>query len=70
MGFINTYHIHSLPNNKMIDFSKLNAFAEEKTQHTQPIFLTEGYKTLWEEDKMLVTNIFSYTQNVLKRLSP
>ena len=28
----------------------------------------EGLKTLWEKEKMLVTSIFSFSQNVFKRL--
>ena len=59
----------SLPNDKILDVTKLKAFADDKIKVAQmTISVFDKVKTLWEKEKMLVTRIFSFSYNVLKRL--
>ena len=39
---------------------------EKETQKMK--FVWKGWKLLWEKDKMLVSNIYSFSNNVFKRL--
>ena len=64
---------YSLPNNKILDMPKLNAFEDDKSTATQNMnffffFFWKGQKTLWDKEKKLVTSIFSFSHNVLKCL--
>ena len=60
---------NSLPNDKILDWSKLKAFADDKINvANMMIFVFDRVKTLWEKEKMLVTSIFSFSLNVFKKL--
>ena len=51
--------INSLPNGKILDWSKFKALADDKINRTKNLNLFwEGYKTFWESKKMFVTSIF------------
>ena len=54
--------LNSLPNNNILDWSKLKAFADEKMKllFKLLILFLIGLKTLWEKEKMLVTSIFFF----------
>ena len=55
--------LNSLPNDKFLDVTKLKAFADEKLNLVKmTIFSLIQQKTLWENEKMLVTRIFSFAQ--------
>ena len=58
-----------LPNNKVLDQSKLKTFADKKINVTEKLKLVLGRveKTLWEKDKKLVTSVFSFYHNFFKR---
>ena len=57
----------TLPNNKILDLSKFKAFADDKIIGTQKLnLLWEEQKTLWDNEKMLVTSIFSFSHNFFK----
>ena len=52
-----------------MDWSKLKASADDKLNVNEKMeFVLEGLKTLLEKEKMLVTSIFSFSNNVFKRL--
>ena len=53
----NNVYFNSLPNDKILDLSKLKAFADNKINVAQ-----KGYKTLWEKEKMLVTHFLLFPQ--------
>ena len=60
---------HCLPNNKILDLSKLiKTFAEDKIirNSTDGICVQKKEKTLREKEKMLVTSIFSFSRKVFK----
>ena len=57
--------VNSLPNDKILDWSKLEAFAEDKINVTKKLkFAWGGQKTWWKKEKMLVTSIFSFSHDV------
>ena len=59
---------YSLPNDKILDWSKFKAFADIKIKELKMMILVLiGLKTLLDKEKMLVTSIFSFTLNVFKR---
>ena len=62
--------LNSLPNDKILDCSKLKTFADDKIYVTEKVKFVLGTikKTLWEKEKMLVTSIFSFSHNVFKSL--
>ena len=61
--------INSLPNHNILELSRLKGFADDKINVIQKteICLGKGTEQLWEKEKMLVTSIFSFSHNVLKR---
>ena len=59
----------TLPNNKILDWSKLKAFADNKIKVTEGMeFVLKMQKIFWEKEKMLVTSIFPFSYNVFKTL--
>ena len=63
------YPLNSLSNDKILEWSKLKAFAEDKINVNEKLkFGLRRIKTLWEKEKMLVTSIFSFSHNAFKRL--
>ena len=57
------------PNDKILDWSKLKAFADDKlnvAKMTNSPLIKQ--KTLWVKEKMLVTSTFSFSHNVFKIL--
>ena len=59
--------LNSLPNDKILDWSKLQAFADNKINVNEKLKIVLGrVETLWEKEKMLVTSIFSFSQNVFQ----
>ena len=60
--------VNSLPNDKILEWSKLKAFADNKIKVLKMmIFLyLIRLKTLWEKEKMLVISIFSFSYNVFE----
>ena len=65
MTFFHMAFSNSLPNDKIIDWSKLKVFADDKLNLAKRMI---GLKKLLEKEKMLVTSIFSFSLNVFKRL--
>ena len=65
---VNIIHINSLPNHKFLDWSILIAFADDIINVTKRLKFgnSEGKKTMWEKEKMLLTSIFSFSHNVFK----
>ena len=61
--------VNSLPNNKILDWAKLKAFADNKINVNEKKFkfVLGGVETLWEKEKMLGISIFSFSHNVFKR---
>ena len=57
---------NSLPNDKILDLTKLKAFADDKLDGVNMMTSLSliGYKTLWKKEKMLVTSIFSFSHSV------
>ena len=53
----------SLPNNKILDLSKLKAFADDKMKVAGKFIIGfgTGKKHFWEMEKLLVTKMFSKT---------
>ena len=61
--------LNSLPNNKFIDWSKLKAFADGKLNLADKLkFVLGRAENILGKKKILVTSIFSFSQNVFKRL--
>ena len=60
--------VNSLPNDKILDRSKLKAFADDKIKVLKMlIFVFEWVENIaGEKEKMLVTSIFSFSLNVSK----
>ena len=63
------YIINTLPNDKIVDMSKLKAFADDKLDVTEEIenCPEKGRKQCGKKEKMLVSSIFSFSHNVFKR---
>ena len=60
----------TLPNDKILDQSKLKAFADDKIYVTQKLkFVIEWVKTVWEKEKMPVTSIFFFSHIFFKSFS-
>ena len=52
-----------------MDWSKLKAFADDKSNLNEKLkFVLGRVETMLEKEKMLVTSIFSFSNNVFKRL--
>ena len=63
------WDFNSLPNNKILDWSKFKAFADDKLNVTEKIkFVSGRVETFWKKEKMLVTSNFSFPHDVSKRL--
>ena len=64
--------VNSLPNEKILDWSNLKAFADEIFIKVATIMTSvfDSLEKIVEKEKMLVTSIFSFSQNVFKRLLP
>ena len=60
--------LNSLSNDKILDWSKLTAFAVDKRNLNEKLKLLLGRVENIVGKKMLVTSIFSFLHNVLKRL--
>ena len=58
--------VNSLPNNKILDWSKLKAFTDDKLHVAGMIVSIIKYKTMWGKENMLITSIFSFSHNVFK----
>ena len=60
-----SYSINSLPNNKILDLSKLKTFADYNVKVFQRLnFVLEREENIVEKEKMVVTSIFSFSHNV------
>ena len=58
---------NSLQNGKILDWSKLKAFADNKIIGAEKLnFVLGKVETLCEKKKMVVTSIFSFSNNVFK----
>ena len=58
---------NSLPNNKILDWSILKAFADNKINVTKNLkFVFGRLGKWWEKNKILVTSIFSFSHIVFK----
>ena len=61
--------VNSLPEDRILDWSKLKAFADDKIKVLGvKIFGFDRYENIMEKEKMLVTCIFSFSLNVFKRV--
>ena len=63
--------VNTLPNNKILDWSKLEACADDKrkvTENLQFAICTGKGRKLREKEKMLVTGIFFFSHYIFKRL--
>ena len=58
--------LNSLPNDRILDPTKVKGPADDKTNVSQRLKLVsrrvEKTQTSWEKEKMLVTSIFSFSQ--------
>ena len=69
-GYPLLQEINSLPNDKILDQTKLKACADDKINVTQKLqFVIESVKTSWEKGKMLVTSIFLLFPQCFQQLS-
>ena len=60
---------NSLPNDKVVDLSNLNVFADDKIYVTKNLkFVLGRVENIMGKGKKLVTSIFSFSRNVFKRL--
>ena len=58
-----------LPNDKILDLTKLKAFADDKSNVAKMmISLIDRVEKLWEKEKILVTSIFSFSYSVFQSL--
>ena len=56
---------------KILHQSNLKVFADDKINLTVTLmWFSKGRKTLWDNDNMQMTSIFSTSRNILKRLLP
>ena len=59
--------LNSLPNDKILDETKLKAFADDKINVAQMmVFVFDRVENIVENGEMLVTSILSFSHNVLK----
>ena len=57
------------PKRQVLDLSKLKEFADDNFEFVRNAeSFPNGYKTLWEKEKLLVTSNFSFSHCVFKRL--
>ena len=68
MKVMSRHQINSIPTDKIVGQSKLKAFADGKINMTLKLKGGGFQETLWEKEKIMVTSIFSFSHNVLKRL--
>ena len=71
--FVNSWYLlffNPIPNDKILNQSKLKAFADSKMNLTKKLkFAFEKVENIvGKKEKMLVTSIFSFSNNVFKRL--
>ena len=60
---------NSLPNNKILDWSKLKAFADDNINMTQKLkYVLERLENIVGKGENAVTSIFFFSHNVFKRL--
>ena len=57
--------VNPLQKDKVVEWSKLKPFADNKILNRNSFW--DRKETLWEKEKMLVTSIFSFFQNVFKK---
>ena len=59
---------NSLQNNNILEYTKLQELADYKINVIQKLKFVMGREgeTVWEKEKVLVTSIFSFTNNVFK----
>ena len=61
--------INSLPNDTILDINKLKAYADDKINVAQMMTsVSDRIENIVEKGEMLVTIIFFFSHNVLKRL--
>ena len=59
----------TLPNDNFLYLTKFKTFADDKLNITRiMISVFDKIETLWEKGKMLVNSIFSFSNNVSKRV--
>ena len=69
MVWISHLHTSLTQNNKILEWSKLKVFADDIIKILKIMFLSLiGLKFFWENEKMLVISIFSFSLNVFNRL--
>ena len=69
ISVITVYIVNPLPNNKILDVTKLKAFADDKLNIDEMmISLFDRVETLREKEEMLITSIFSFSHSVFQRL--
>ena len=57
--------VNSLPNRKILDRSKLKPFTDDKINLTEKLkFVLGMVENTWEKEKMLVSSIFYFFDNV------
>ena len=60
------YDLTLYPKTELLE--ELNTFVDNKVNVTQNSLPKEGWKTLWDKEKILVDSIFSFFHNVFKGL--
>ena len=61
-------YFNSLPNSKFLDWSKLKVFAYDRINVTKKLKSVFGWvEVIVVKEKILVTSIFSFSDNVFKR---
>ena len=57
-----------MANDKILDWSKMKAFADDKINVTQKLKFVNGrIGNIWEKEKMLVTSIFFFSQQCFQK---
>ena len=60
-----------LPDDKILEWSKLKAFVDDKLYaFRKMIFVFDRSETLWEKEKMLLTRMFSLFNSVFQSCLP
>ena len=60
--------VNSLPNDKILDWSKLKAFADDEINVINKLkFVSERIESILGKREMLVTSIFSFSENVCQK---
>ena len=61
--------LNSIPKDKILDWSKLKAFADDEIKVLEMmIFVLDRVENILGKGKMLVTSIFSFSRNVFRAL--